>query len=202
MTITDLGKDGPRPDLIIKLVESITALPEVSDHPEAQEWVGVTRSDIRLLQQRTVYDARWSNPLNDETGQLDISAGLTECTPAGRRKSLVTFTALRWPGRDWGIAQWGNTWLHDPPPTPWPGDLSGSVGISVTWAVIDLSGSLDRGRITLADGHVAESAVSDGSFLLLVPVDSYELWCSPMQLSLYDVDGLEVLNDSVTFLSR
>jgi hypothetical protein len=191
--VTDLGKQGPHPDVVTDLVEKLGQYPLQGDD--------VSESDIQIIQQRTLSEVTWSIWTTDrattKSGNLDVSAGLAVSAPRGARKLLIAYVATRLPDRDnWGIAETGSAWIEDPPRKPWTGCFLGSRGIWIGIGGLAHSPDLGRVRITLADGQAVESTVSDGSFLVLVPCDSAELWSSPATVAYYDTEGREIRTDS------
>lgn len=191
--VMDLGKQGPHPDLITNLVEKLGIYP--------YQDVDVVESDIQVVQQRTISEVKWSMWSADGTttrsGKLDVSAVVAVSAPHAKRKQLIAFVATRPPGQDdWGIAEMSNAWIEDPPKKPWTGCFLGSQGMWIGVGGLAHSPDLGKVRITLADGQTFESTVSGGSFLVLAPCGSSELWSSPMTFGYYDNEGREILTDT------
>jgi len=191
-TVTDLGKQGPHPDLIPPLVGTLSQYPFQNNN--------VGESDIQIVQQRTLYDVTWSRWSRDgivtKSGTLNVSAGLAVSAPQGGRKQLVGFGAMRLPDREsWGIAQTDAAWIEDPPKLPLTGCFLAMQGSWIGVGGLVYSPDFGRVRMTLADGQAFESTVLGGSFFVLVPCDSAELWSSRMTVTYYATDGREVRMD-------
>jgi hypothetical protein len=185
---------------LVSLVEGIN---EVFQEKLSSEGVAAVHAgDIHVLQQRTLYQLPWSNlwgvPGNhaEDVINVDVSVGLVICTPTGARKHVVQYQAHRFPDRDWGIARMGADWLDEPPKKPWTSEPALSRGLGIAWGVVAHSPNVGKGRITLANGYIAESPVSNGSFLIFVPFHTAELWASTVKFGFYDTQGREIVTEN------
>lgn len=200
-TVMDLGKQGPHPDVLTSLVERINELlPEVLHSDGDDE---VRESGIRVLQQRTLYGLNWSNLWGGSWGydsdvvDVDVSVGLVVSATEGSRKQLVMYWAHRLPDRDWAVARMSIKSLDDPPIKPWPGFTKLGRGLGISLGALVPSHDLGNVQLTLEDGQVHESAVSNGSVLIFVPFSSAELWSSAVTFGFYDTEGREILTESL-----
>jgi hypothetical protein len=196
-TIVDLGQRGPHPDVMASLVERINELRARDSPSEAS--LKVHASDIQMLQQRTSYGLKWTNLWRGDDGDVtdvDVSVGLVVCSPKGGRELLVQYQAHRLPDMDWGIARMGCKWLDEPPKKPWTAELALSRGLGIAWGALAHSPDIVRGRITLADGQVAESAIDGGSLLIFVPFHAAELWSASVRIELLDARERAIATDS------
>lgn len=187
--IDDHGHQQPHPDVLESVAENL-------NRDFRQDGDEVSRSEMRVLQQRTLADVAWSKHGTAESGELNVSAGLILCGTEGQRKQLVLYVATQSATWDWGVAQMSGAWLEDPPKKPWTGIFSSSRGIWVALGGFAHSPDLGKVRITLADGQAAESVVANESFLMLVPFDAQDLWSSSVTIGYYDVQEREILTES------
>lgn len=198
MTFTDLGKDGPHPDLTAALVERLNEEP-LTEFREVDE---VRVSDIQLLQRRTLYDLPWANlwgvPWGHESNiiRADSSVGLFMHAPSGFRKQLGMYWAHRQPDAEWGIAQMSINWLEEALKKPWPSIFFLRRGHGLAFGLLSPSAELGSLRVTLEDGSVHESRVSDDSALLFVPFHTEELWSSTIFFGFHDTAGQEIESGS------
>lgn len=117
--------------------------------------------------------------------------------PEGSRNELMTYQAHRLPNQDWGVARMTSRMLEDPPKKPWTSVLNLSRGLGIAWGLFTNSPDVGSVRISLVDGQVAESTVSNGSALMFVPFNSAQLWSSTLKFGFYDTQGREILTESL-----
>lgn len=200
--VTDLGKEGPHPDIMDPLLERIS---EAYSEMLPSEGIAELRFDeVQILQKRTLYGLRWSSlqgqgwSYDQAVVNVDVSVGLAVCSPSGGRKQMVLYQAHRLPDRDWGIARLGFSKLEEPPKKPWTSIPKLSRGFGIAWGVLTHSPDVGKGRITLENGYISESPVSNSSFLLFVPFHTAELWASSVRFGFYDTLGREIVTDNLS----
>ena len=193
-TFTDLGEQGPHPEVVTHLVEQLAG------------------GEVQILQQRTFYDVPWSQWSKDGTitksGTLDVSAGIAISAPRDGPRQLIGYAATRQPGRErWGIAQTSTGPIANRRWQPLTGCFLSARGIwtgigGLVHAPRFYSPKIGSVRITLADGQMFEGTVTDGSFLVLAPSDSAEVWSSWMNVEYYNTKGRKIRTDPYDLSGR
>ncbi len=199
-TTIDLGVEGPHPDLLAQAVASI------NQYMMPEEDVTFHVDDFQVLQQRTVYGVTWTNlweqsPDFGSDTMVDVSVCLAVGSAIDGRTHLALCQAHRLPDREWGVAELSSRWQEDPPEHKFDAFGNQTRGLGMAFGGVAHVPEVALGRITLPDGEAAESPVSNGSFLVLMPFSAKVRWGSSATVSILDSQGDEIVSQLHDFVA-
>lgn len=178
--LSDIGRDGPHPDLIREFLREAAMLKSERR---------VTASDLRVLQRRTLADL--PRPFDLE-GNESVSVVFAMSPAAGTDDidHLIVYVARRVDGDDrWKTAGSVYKPFRADATTPWTGAITIDARQALTVAAIVYQPEIDALQIELPDGTVFEDQAGEGSVLIYAPLRSPDRWSGEAIIRMIDRSG-------------